>query len=89
MNRTELIEQIKEYYDGTMHESIQDYIRESNDRELKFFLWQLQNNYTWYDGDDRYINTETMEVFSRESLQKKYEAKPLPIFQRIIDKVFK
>jgi hypothetical protein len=72
MNRAELIEEIKEYI-GTPHESVMDYINDADDSELNFFLWRLQNNWTWFDSYEVFINTRTKQIIARDSLFSKYE----------------
>lgn len=90
MNRAELIEEIKEYT-GTVHESVQDYITDSTNAELEFFLWRLKNNWCFYDSHERFIHSKTLKVLSREDLLKMYRQgnKLHPVFENIINEFFK
>ena len=71
MGRTQLIEEIKEYIGSYPHESVVDYINQSDNEELKFFLWRLENDWEhFYEG---FINLRTRQIFTREQLLKTYQ----------------
>lgn len=73
MNRAQLIEEIEDHH-GTMHESVQDYVHDSSDEELKFFLWRLKNKWHEYDGHDLFIHLPSCRVKSVRELKEIYQA---------------
>jgi hypothetical protein len=76
MNRSKLIEEIKEYI-GEPHESVSDYMNDSDENELRFFLWRLKNNWTWFDGRERFINAKKHAIIPRRILLAMYEAESI------------
>lgn len=71
-NRAELIEEIKDYIGSNPHESVVDYMNESDDKELEFFIWRVQNDWIWYDSNERFLNLATRRLFTREQLLELY-----------------